>query len=213
MKHFVTAGLLVLLTACGGAEDSHVSSVADTSALWSNPSSIPVCFVDSNANWQQYRDSIKQSVTTNYNKTNKVRFTGWGICGTTSSTPTIRIKIGNAISVSGGSILGCSHIGPGPSSYSACQSLLTNYRGPGFNMYIYPDTATAIHEFGHALGLRHEHARTDAPSRCKTGEVAGRGGDIVYLTPTFDSKSVMGYCNNTAALSAGDIAGLNTLYP
>ncbi len=213
MKRFFVFALALLASHCG-TQDSELDSVADKSALWSNPGSIPVCFVDSNANWQQYRDSIKNAVTTNYNKTKKIRFTGWGICGATSSTATIRIKIGNAIAVSGGSILGCSHIGPGPSSYSSCQSLLSGYTGPGFNMYVYPlDTGTVVHEFGHALGLRHEHARTDAPSACRTSEVAAASGNIVYLTSSFDAASVMGYCNNTSSLSAGDIAGLNTLYP
>lgn len=213
MKRILFVAIAALMSNCGSQTDSELDSVADTSARWSNPGSIPVCFVDSAANYQQYRDSVQRSITTNYNKTNRIRFTGWGICGATSSTSTIRIKMGNPIPVSGGSILGCSHIGPGPSSYATCQNLLTNYSGPGFNMYIYPaDAGTAVHEFGHAVGLRHEHARTDAPASCKTGEVAGKGGTIVYLTPTYDTQSVMGYCNNKSALSAGDISGLNQLY-
>ncbi len=81
-------------------------------------------------------------------------------------------------------------------------------------MYIFPlDQGTVVHEFGHAVGLRHEHARTDAPLRCDTGEVAYEGGGIKYYSDDFDAESVMGYCNNAAELSADDIDGLNRLYP
>ncbi len=220
MKALVYLVVALWMTSCGVNQNSSTSdldSVADLSALWSNPSSIPVCFVDQNPSWQQYRDSIRDEVTASYNKTNKIRFTGWGFCNSTSSVPTIRIKIDNAISYNGGYILGCSHIGPGPSSYAACQGDLyrlagKSYSGIGFNMFLYPlSKGTPTHEFGHALGLRHEHARTDVTDGCSTGEVAYEAGNIAYLT-NYDGNSVMSYCSNAETLSSDDIQGLNTLY-
>jgi hypothetical protein len=76
-----------------------------------------------------------------------------------------------------------------------------------------------LHEFGHGLGLAHEHARSDADkSAC-----AAVGGPITsgFLTP-YDSKSVMHYmfsaCNidgnyGRNGLSALDQTALHILYP
>ncbi|SMF60054.1 hypothetical protein [Pseudobacteriovorax antillogorgiicola] len=216
MKYLSLLTASVLMVGCGATKHkghSALDSVADLSAVWSDPGPIPVCFVDTRADWQQYRDLVKDNVTSNYNRTKHIRFSGWGFCPQRSSEPTIRIKLGNPIPMGNGSVMGCSHIGPGPDSYNVCESLLSNYNGNGFNMYIFPlSEGTDVHEFGHALGIRHEHARTDAPTRCSTGEIAHHGGNIFYITEDYDSESVMGYCNGTSELSAGDIAGLDALY-
>jgi hypothetical protein len=51
-----------------------------------------------------------------------------------------------------------------------------------------------IHEFGHALGLSHEHNRTDTPSSC-TYSPQGDNGDVTY--GDWDADSVMNYCTST----------------
>jgi len=78
-----------------------------------------------------------------------------------------------------------------------------------------------LHEFGHALGLAHEHQRTDATSAiCKA---SGFGGSIStgFLTP-YDRDSVMNYqflscgINGNYAytgLSDWDRLGVHILYP
>jgi len=72
-----------------------------------------------------------------------------------------------------------------------------------------------LHEFGHALGLRHEHARDD--STCASPETLdspGYNGEPLW---TFDASSVMSYCydwgTSDPVLSAGDIRALHTIYP
>lgn len=50
-----------------------------------------------------------------------------------------------------------------------------------------------LHEFGHALGLAHEHVRDDVPEACKqSGESYGGNIRDGFLTP-FDKSSVMNY--------------------
>lgn len=73
--------------------------------------------------------------------------------------------------------------------------------------------ATAVHEFGHAIGLAHEQNRSDAPDWCK----AKHSGDLPdKIVTVYDSQSIMNYCNtawqNNGELSALDILAATTLY-
>jgi hypothetical protein len=84
-----------------------------------------------------------------------------------------------------------------------------------------------IHEFGHALGFLHEMKRPDnwvdgvalqcgdAATDSDYGQYAPVSGGI-YLTASYDSDSVMNYCNPAGypiRLSPGDITGAQQAYP
>src|SRR5205085_1411460 len=76
-----------------------------------------------------------------------------------------------------------------------------------------------LHEFGHALGLAHEHQRADVNANCTEPNYGG--GVTSYLTP-YDRASVMHYqfvsCHidgnyGISGLSYYDRLAVHVLYP
>lgn len=71
---------------------------------------------------------------------------------------------------------------------------------------------TILHEFGHALGLRHEHAHEE--STCHETEALDQppfvDGQSIFA---YDATSVMDHCSSATKLSDGDVRSLHTLYP
>jgi hypothetical protein len=79
----------------------------------------------------------------------------------------------------------------------------------------------ATHEFGHILGLRHEHERADRTQDCEDYLIRNRRNtdtlsDDFLLIGVFDENSTMNYCNpnwnNNGLLSKGDIEAVQEMY-
>ena len=123
---------------------------------------------------------------------------------------------------------GCTADSPG-SSWSNPPDELEVNRSCLYNMKLGDDADTngtrwlnhTLHEFGHALGLSHEHARSDANDSSCTESGYGGSANTGFMTP-YDRKSVMHYqflsCGihgnyDHTGFSAWDKLALHILYP
>ncbi|HET6146156.1 MAG TPA: hypothetical protein VFH68_01380 [Polyangia bacterium] len=177
---------------------------------------------------------VRDAVESTWGSETGVTFKGWSLCDTSDTQPGIRIQVGDfwPKTTALGSDLGQVTVSGRTVSYP--KRMLLNYdmasyvakpeeQKAGMKPFAncagrndFCTRATAVHEFGHALGFDHEQNTTGSgtkPAGCAADSLIQ--GDTSYLN-TFDQESVLDYCstawNNDGNLTALDIAGASLYY-
>lgn len=227
MRRLVLPAFL-LLSACGSVtENSHSNAyIVNKERAW-DTQELTVCWdrsLDSNMEsslYDQRRLQVQAIIEQEYHAKTSIRFSGWKNCD--SSGAHIRLTAaGNRPFTKGlgreidhkkyGMLLNLSFSDYDEACNQSKESLDACLR------------YQAIHEFGHALGLAHEHNRPDTNSADCSFDSDGQMGDRII--GEWDRFSIMNYCasatEGTAVfdglnpfptqLSTGDIVGLYVLY-
>jgi hypothetical protein len=177
--------------------------LGDAARRWSNPRAIPVCFLNREGA-ESDAVLVRNLVTSEFQKAG-ICFAGWNRCSSATPCPAIRMHIGVPPGANG-QYAGESFVGP---SNWNCDDRSQ------WTVWVRQDQLdwASVHEFGHSIGIHHEHARTDSQGECgySRAEQLPAGGTITYFG-AYDRNSVMNYCSGQRRLSATDVSGLMAFY-
>ena len=178
-------------------------------SIWQS-AQIPVCWENPLPALQQEMSAVKQEISETWERESQLRFTGWKQCSRENHGLRIQIndeaphtqRIGrNLDGVENGIVLNLTFKNYAPE----CQKTLD-----------YCIKAYAGHEFGHAIGLGHTHARPDAPAECKQKFPVPEAPAVSWHLTPYDPHSIMNYCNpqfyNDGKLSVLDVETVRMLY-
>ncbi len=144
---------------------------------------ISVCFEQARG-FERDRQLIQQIVSSEFARAD-IHFSGWNICR--NEDQGIRISFDENAGMSKTKDFGRKN-----SEFNQNLLIGLKSRCAGVFSASVCEGNIAIHEFGHALGLRHEMNRRDNQT-CTQDQTSGEGEDALQLG-TYDTRSIMDYC-------------------
>ncbi|MGE0173745.1 MAG: hypothetical protein AB7T49_13190 [Oligoflexales bacterium] len=196
----------ICVTSCKQkANDSDLSGVVvNKGALWPDRKA-EVCWLT--PGFEQEKQDIREAIDAEINARTTFTFFGWTECGD-SNDGKLEVTIDPASHPN--AIVG--YYGGGEAEMFSYDFTNENFEGCVETPWICMHN-TAVHEFGHVMGLFHEQDRHD--SECEDSQVL----DDPYRIPVgpYDADSIMNYCvdgyfERLLSLSEEDVQTVNYLY-